>query len=50
LDVDNQMTIDAILWNYDGTIVNSVPKNISITRAIIEEVAPRLSGTSMRRD
>ena len=41
------MTIDAILWDYDGTIVNSVPKNISITRAIIEEVAPRLSGSSM---
>jgi phosphoglycolate phosphatase-like HAD superfamily hydrolase len=38
------MTIDAILWDYDGTMINSVRKNISITRAIIEEVAPRLSG------
>jgi phosphoglycolate phosphatase-like HAD superfamily hydrolase len=41
------MTIDAILWDYDGTMVNSVPKNISVTRSIIDEVAPRLSGIHM---
>jgi phosphoglycolate phosphatase-like HAD superfamily hydrolase len=41
------MTIDAILWDYDGTMINSVPKNISVTRAIIEQIAPRLSGTKM---
>jgi phosphoglycolate phosphatase-like HAD superfamily hydrolase len=41
------MTIDAILWDYDGTMVNSVPKNISVTRSIIDEVAPRLSGVHM---
>ena len=41
------MMIDAILWDYDGTMINSVPKNISVTRAIIEKVAPRLSGINM---
>ena len=25
------MKLDAILWDYDGTLVNSVPKNIDIT-------------------
>lgn len=46
-DAESQMTVDAILWDYDGTIANSVRKNISITRAIIEEVAPRLSGINL---
>lgn len=41
------MIIDAILWDYDGTMINSVPKNISITRAILTEVAPRFSGSGM---
>lgn len=41
------MEIDAILWDYDGTMVNSVRKNISITKEIIEKVAPRLSGTNI---
>jgi phosphoglycolate phosphatase-like HAD superfamily hydrolase len=41
------MAIDAILWDYDGTMINSVPKNISVTRSIIDEVAPRLSGIHM---
>ncbi len=38
------MNINAILWDYDGTLVNSVPKNIDITKQILTEVAPRLSG------
>lgn len=38
------MKIDAILWDYDGTLVNSVPKNIDITKQIISVVAPRLTG------
>lgn len=37
------MKIDAILWDYDGTIVNSVPKNIDITKQILSVVAPRLT-------
>jgi HAD superfamily hydrolase (TIGR01549 family) len=41
------MKIDAILWDYDGTLVNSVPKNISITKDILSEVAPHLSGNNL---
>ena len=41
------MQIDAILWDYDGTLVNSVPKNIDITRQILSLVAPRLSGENL---
>ena len=41
------MTIDAILWDYDGTLVNSAPKNISVTKDILREVAPHLLGDSL---
>jgi len=41
------MKIDAILWDYDGTLVNSVPKNIDITKQILSVVAPRLSGENL---
>lgn len=41
------MNIDAILWDYDGTLVNSVPKNIEITKQILNEVAPRLTGENL---
>lgn len=41
------MTVDAILWDYDGTLVNSVPKNIDITKQILSIVAPRLSGENL---
>jgi len=41
------MEIDAILWDYDGTLVNSVPKNIGITKQILSVVAPRLSGDNL---
>jgi phosphoglycolate phosphatase-like HAD superfamily hydrolase len=41
------MKVDAILWDYDGTLVNSVPKNINITRQIFTEVVPRLSGENL---
>ncbi|NOU59083.1 HAD family hydrolase [Marinifilum caeruleilacunae] len=37
------MKVDAVLWDYDGTLVNSVPKNIDTTKQIISLVAPRLS-------
>ena len=43
------MNIDAVLWDYDGTIVNSVPKNINITKQIISRVAPRLTGKDLPR-
>lgn len=41
------MKIDAILWDFDGTLVNSAPKNISITKDILREVAPHLSGSNL---
>ena len=41
------MNIHAILWDYDGTLVNSVPKNIDITKQILTEVAPRLTGENL---
>jgi len=41
------MTIDAILWDYDGTLVNSAPKNISVTKDILSEVAPHLCGKGL---
>lgn len=37
------MKIEAVLWDYDGTLVNSVPKNIDITKQILKKVAPRLT-------
>lgn len=39
--------IDAILWDYDGTIANSASKNIAITKQIISDVVPRLSGKNL---
>jgi phosphoglycolate phosphatase-like HAD superfamily hydrolase len=39
--------IDAILWDFDGTLVNSAPKNISITKDILGEVAPHLTGSNL---
>lgn len=41
------MNIDAVLWDYDGTLVNSVPKNIDLTKQILAEVAPRLIGKNL---
>ena len=41
------MKADAILWDFDGTLVNSAPKNISITKDILGEVAPHLSGSNL---
>ncbi|MCW8329714.1 HAD family hydrolase [Photobacterium sp. SDRW27] len=41
------MKLDAILWDYDGTIVNSVPKNIEITKSILSIVAPHLTGNNL---
>jgi len=41
------MKVDAILWDYDGTLVNSVPKNIDITKQILSIVAPRLTGLQL---
>jgi len=41
------MKLDAILWDYDGTLVNSVPKNMDITKAILSIVVPHLTGDNL---
>jgi len=41
------MVVDAILWDYDGTLVNSVPKNIVITKQILSVIAPHLTGLNL---
>lgn len=41
------MKLEAILWDYDGTLVNSVPKNIDITKSILSIVAPHLTGDKL---
>jgi HAD superfamily hydrolase (TIGR01549 family) len=41
------MNLDAILWDYDGTLVNSAPKNIDITKQILSVVAPHLTGRNL---
>jgi len=41
------MKADVILWDYDGTLVNSVPKNIDITKQILSIVAPHLTGENL---
>ena len=41
------MNVDAILWDYDGTLVNSSSKNIDITKQIFADVVPRLSGENL---
>lgn len=41
------MKLQAILWDYDGTLVNSVPKNIAITKSILSIVAPHLTGDKL---
>lgn len=41
------MKIDAVLWDYDGTLVNSVPKNIDTTIQILSVVAPRLTNGNL---
>lgn len=37
------MKFDAVLWDYDGTLVNSAPKNISITIDILKKIVPHLT-------
>jgi len=41
------MNVDAIIWDYDGTLVNSASKNIAITRQILDDMVPRLSGENL---
>jgi len=40
---------DAILWDFDGTLADSASKNIAITKQILTQVAPRLTGNNLPR-
>jgi len=41
--------VDAVLWDFDGTLANSAAKNIAITKQILARVAPRLNGHLLPR-
>jgi len=41
--------IDAVLWDFDGTLADSSAKNIAITKKILARVAPRLTGDNFPR-
>jgi len=41
--------VDAVLWDFDGTLANSAAKNIAITKQILARVAPRLTGDNLPR-
>jgi phosphoglycolate phosphatase-like HAD superfamily hydrolase len=43
-EFNNHIAVDAILWDFDGTLANSAAKNIAITKQILARVAPRLTG------
>lgn len=42
-------SVDAVLWDFDGTIADSAAKNIAITKQILAKVAPRLTGDGLPR-
>jgi phosphoglycolate phosphatase-like HAD superfamily hydrolase len=44
-----RIKVDAILWDFDGTLADSAAKNIAITRQILAQVAPRLTGNKLPR-
>jgi phosphoglycolate phosphatase-like HAD superfamily hydrolase len=45
--IKSPISADAILWDFDGTLVNSAAKNIDITKEILARVAPRLTGDNL---
>ena len=41
--------VDTVLWDFDGTLADSTAKNITITKQILNQVAPRLTGDGLPR-
>lgn len=41
------MGLDAVLWDFDGTLANSARKNIEITKEILAVVAPHKTGDNL---
>lgn len=47
--LDKPLKVDAVLWDFDGTLADSAAKNIAITKQILARVAPRLTGHNLPR-
>lgn len=45
--IRKRFKVDAILWDFDGTLADSASKNITITKQILAEVAPHLTGSNL---
>lgn len=45
--IKNNHKVDAVLWDFDGTMANSAAKNIAISKQILSKVAPRLTGENL---
>jgi len=41
------LKVDAVLWDFDGTLADSAAKNMAITKQILTRVAPRLTGPGL---
>lgn len=41
------LKVDAVLWDFDGTLADSATKNMAITKQILTRVAPRLTGPGL---
>ena len=41
------VNVDAVLWDFDGTLADSAAKNMAITKQILTRVAPRLTGPGL---
>ncbi len=41
--------IDAVLWDFDGTLADTAAKNIAISKQILAQVVPRLTGDKLPR-
>lgn len=39
--------MDAVLWDFDGTLADSVSTNVEVTKAILRDHIPRLSGKNL---
>ncbi len=44
---NNHSSADAILWDFDGTLADSAAKNITVTKQILAQVAPGLTGDNL---
>ena len=47
IQIKKSTKVDAILWDFDGTLANSTAKNIAISKQILAGVAPRLTGDNL---